>query len=57
MESAEAIDYEDFVARVQPKKKDLWKLSEPIGGRMINSDPVFTADEKYVACYHFQLCC
>ena len=28
--------------RVKP-----WKLSEPIGGRMINVDPVFTADEKY----------
>jgi NET1-associated nuclear protein 1 (U3 small nucleolar RNA-associated protein 17) len=24
-----------------------WKLSESIGGRMINVDPVFTADEKY----------
>jgi NET1-associated nuclear protein 1 (U3 small nucleolar RNA-associated protein 17) len=23
-----------------------WKLSEPIGGRQINIDPVFTADEK-----------
>jgi NET1-associated nuclear protein 1 (U3 small nucleolar RNA-associated protein 17) len=23
-----------------------WKLSEPIGGRQINADPVFTADEK-----------
>jgi len=27
---------------------DIWRLSEPIGGRMINADPVFTADEKYV---------
>ena len=25
---------------------DLWKLSEPIGGRQINVDPVFTDDEK-----------
>ena len=33
----------------EPKKaNDLWKLSDPIGGRMINADPVFTADEKYV---------
>jgi hypothetical protein len=23
-----------------------WKLSEPIGGRMINVDPVFSVDEK-----------
>jgi NET1-associated nuclear protein 1 (U3 small nucleolar RNA-associated protein 17) len=30
------------------KAKDLWKLSEPIGGRMINADPVFSSDEKYV---------
>ncbi len=30
------------------KAKELWKLSEPIGGRMVNADPVFTADEKYV---------
>jgi len=30
-----------------------WKLSEPIGGRMINADPVFTIDEKYV----LQFCC
>ena len=25
---------------------NLWKLSEPIGGRQINVDPVFTEDEK-----------
>jgi NET1-associated nuclear protein 1 (U3 small nucleolar RNA-associated protein 17) len=25
----------------------IWKISEPIGGRMINVDPVFTTDEKY----------
>ncbi|KAG0652299.1 U3 small nucleolar RNA-associated 17 [Hyphodiscus hymeniophilus] len=25
-----------------------WKLSESIGGRQINADPVFTADEKYI---------
>jgi NET1-associated nuclear protein 1 (U3 small nucleolar RNA-associated protein 17) len=32
----------------EKKSKELWKLSEPIGGRMINADPVFTTDEKYV---------
>jgi NET1-associated nuclear protein 1 (U3 small nucleolar RNA-associated protein 17) len=26
-----------------------WKLSESIGGRMIDVDPVFTQDERYVA--------
>jgi NET1-associated nuclear protein 1 (U3 small nucleolar RNA-associated protein 17) len=25
----------------------LWRLSEPIGGRQISVDPVFTSDEKY----------
>lgn len=25
-----------------------WKLSDPIGGRMINVDPLFSIDEKYV---------
>jgi len=32
----------------QKKAKESWKLSEPIGGRMINADPVFSNDEKYV---------
>lgn len=31
------------------QKLNTWKISEPIGGRMINVDPVFTADEKYAA--------
>ena len=31
----------------QTKASDSWKLSEPIGGRMINADPVFSTDEKY----------
>ncbi len=29
------------------KANELWKLSEPIGGRLLNIDPVFTEDEKY----------
>jgi NET1-associated nuclear protein 1 (U3 small nucleolar RNA-associated protein 17) len=29
--------------------KRSWRISGPIGGRMIDADPVFTADEKYVA--------
>ena len=29
------------------KGNELWKLSEPIGGRLLNIDPVFTEDEKY----------
>lgn len=32
-----------------PAEKKAWRFSPPIGGRMINADPVFTADEKYVA--------
>jgi NET1-associated nuclear protein 1 (U3 small nucleolar RNA-associated protein 17) len=31
----------------QRKAKELWKVSEPIGGRMINAEPIFTTDEKY----------
>jgi NET1-associated nuclear protein 1 (U3 small nucleolar RNA-associated protein 17) len=30
------------------EKASLWKLSESIGGRMSNLEPVFTADEKLV---------
>lgn len=30
----------------QTKEVPQWKLSEPIGGRMINADPVFSVDEK-----------
>lgn len=26
--------------------REAWKISSPIGGRMINADPVFTTDEK-----------
>jgi NET1-associated nuclear protein 1 (U3 small nucleolar RNA-associated protein 17) len=29
------------------KSLDTWKLSESIGGRMIDADPVFTQDERY----------
>lgn len=35
------------VYSAKKKAKESWKLSEPIGGRMINADPVFTTDEKY----------
>ncbi len=35
------------VYSARKKAKESWKLSEPIGGRMINADPVFTTDEKY----------
>jgi NET1-associated nuclear protein 1 (U3 small nucleolar RNA-associated protein 17) len=35
-------------ARFLQKLVEPWRLSEPIGGRMINADPVFTQDEKYV---------
>jgi len=30
----------------QTKEVPRWTLSEPIGGRMINADPVFSLDEK-----------
>jgi NET1-associated nuclear protein 1 (U3 small nucleolar RNA-associated protein 17) len=62
-DSSEALDYEalqekgslanglDASARKRALKgqehSKTWKLSESIGGRMINVDPAFTADEKY----------
>lgn len=65
-DSSEALDYEaiqengtlaeglDAPTRKRALKgqerSKTWKLSESIGGRMINADPAFTADEKYVHC-------
>jgi post-segregation antitoxin (ccd killing protein) len=34
---------------LRKKEAQAWKISEPIAGRMINNDPVFTADEKYAS--------
>jgi len=34
---------------LRKKEAQAWKISEPIAGRMINTDPVFTADEKYAS--------
>ena len=31
---------------VKRREQHAWKLSEPIGGRMINADPAFTPGEK-----------
>lgn len=31
----------------KPVKDQSWRISEPVGGRMIDADPVFTKDEKY----------
>lgn len=40
---------ERTASKVTKKKTlGLWKLSEPIGGHLVNVDPVFTVDEKYV---------
>jgi len=39
------------------KENEAWKLSEPIGGRLLNIDPIFTEDEKYVSpTVQWQLC-
>ena len=35
------------VQRALLRNADVWRVSESIGGRMINADPVFTEDEKY----------
>ena len=34
---------------LRKKEAQAWKISEPIAGRMINTNPVFTADEKYAS--------
>lgn len=63
LESSDAEDYEQFAKKEEvldtPKKKRSkakapkttkspeWKVSAPIGGRMIDVDTVFTEDEKY----------
>lgn len=31
----------------KPVKDQSWNISEPVGGRMIDADPIFTEDEKY----------
>ncbi|KUJ24196.1 WD40 repeat-like protein [Mollisia scopiformis] len=31
----------------KPRDQRTWRISGPIGGRMVNADPVFTADEEY----------
>jgi len=36
-----------LLKKVLSMSDSTWKLSEPIGGRQINVDPVFTEDEKY----------
>ncbi|KAH8648010.1 WD repeat-containing protein-like protein [Tricladium varicosporioides] len=58
--SSEALDFEDMSeqdqwtqqqayirSNLQTPKSKIWALSESIGGRMINVDPVFSMDEKY----------
>lgn len=45
--------------RVKALKKrsiDPWKLSESIGGRMVNAEPVFADDEKCVALLSMECC-
>ena len=57
--SPEPEDFEDLVERARaakherkrPRKKvvpnrSTWKTSDPIGGRLIEVDPIFTEDEK-----------
>lgn len=42
---------------VTRKPEEVWKVSESIGGRMIDVDPVFTQDEKYAISSLSQECC
>lgn len=54
--SSEPEDFEEFARKQEAEKaakierstaSTLWKISEPIAGRLIEVDPVFSADEKY----------
>ena len=50
----EVVDYEEYIAAKQASKSkksktkptSTWRTSEPVGGRMINVDPIFVGDEK-----------
>ncbi|RDW87795.1 hypothetical protein BP5796_03489 [Coleophoma crateriformis] len=55
--SPEAEDFEDFARKQEAEKaakierstsSTPWKISEPIAGRLIDVDPVFSADEKFL---------
>ncbi|KAI6713547.1 hypothetical protein JHW43_003902 [Diplocarpon mali] len=46
-------EYSRQVSKTIPKTgREPWKLSAPIGGRMVNADPVFTEDEKFIIVAH-----
>lgn len=50
----EVLDYEEYMTAKQASKSkksktkpsSTWRTSEPVGGRMINVDPIFVGDEK-----------
>ncbi|PVH81511.1 WD repeat-containing protein-like protein [Cadophora sp. DSE1049] len=41
-----------LVSTFKKTGKEPWKLSTSIGGRMINADPIFTRDEKFLIVAH-----
>jgi hypothetical protein len=52
--SPEPVEYEEYVERARERrvameamvKESDWKVSEPVGGRMVALDPIFTEEEK-----------
>ncbi|KAK0123040.1 hypothetical protein ONS96_010050 [Cadophora gregata f. sp. sojae] len=42
-----------LVSTFKKTGQEPWKLSSSIGGRMINADPIFTRDEKFIIVAHF----
>lgn len=49
-DAAEAVDGQSVTGGRRKEKKQLgsWAVSDPTGGRFVEADPVFTADEKWV---------
>ncbi|KAK5663516.1 hypothetical protein OQA88_3946 [Cercophora sp. LCS_1] len=41
-------DSSDVAVPTKPGAANLWKLSSPMGGRMLNIDPIFSIDERYL---------
>lgn len=53
VKAPEEVDYEEYMTAkskakraAKSKPSSTWRTSEPVGGRMLNIDPVFVGDEK-----------
>jgi NET1-associated nuclear protein 1 (U3 small nucleolar RNA-associated protein 17) len=53
---AAMLEEKKYLRSFSTPKPDVWTISDPIGGRMINVDPVFTQDEQYEAFLEVYVC-